>query len=216
MKETQRSDVERFPRVIFSYRDHVMVTRADFALPPLAAIGDGNADGVFLNVGYALSQWEHAEDVLASIYSFLCGPKSTHAAFRSYGTLTATMPRRNIIQAASEVFFLTFPSNTLPKRLSNLLTIYTDAGARRNEIAHGVVMGGPSPGATGGQWFLVPALHSTKKTSLQLQAEYRFNSSIIDGFAKAFNGLQVDIIAFRADLIEHYESFPDEVKAQYA
>ena len=192
-----------------------MVTRASFVSPPLAASGYINAREVFLNVGFALSQWEHAEELLAALYSFLCGPKSTHAAFRSYGTLTATGPRRNVILAASEVFFLTFPSNTLPKRLSDLLSIYADAGARRNEIAHGVVMAGPSPGPTAEQWFLVPALHSTKKTSLQLEAEYRFNSQIIDGFAKAFDSLQADIIAFRVDLIAHYESFSESVRAQY-
>ncbi|MGQ0455814.1 MAG: hypothetical protein ACT4OU_02000 [Hyphomicrobium sp.] len=153
---------------------------------------------------------------MAALYSFLCGPKSTHAAFRSYGTLTATGPRRNIIQAAADVFFLTFPSETLPKRLTDLLMIYGDAGGRRNEIAHGVVMSGPIPGPTGGQWFLVPALHSTKKTSLQLQAEYRFNSTIIDALVKAFDGLQSDIIAFRVDLIAHYDSFPEKLKAQYS
>lgn len=38
---------------------------------------------------------------------------------------------------------------------------------------------------------------------------------ILDGFAKAFDRFQADIIAFRVDLIAHYESFPETLKAQY-
>ncbi|MBV6487247.1 MAG: hypothetical protein GHHEDOFH_01190 [Pseudorhodoplanes sp.] len=193
-----------------------MVTKKDFKSVPLAPKGDSIAREVFLNVGYALSQWEHAEEMLASLYSWLCGPKMTHAAFRSYGTLTATGPRRNMLRAAADVFFMTFPSEALSDRLDDLLSVYIEAGARRNEIAHGVVMGGPQPGPLAGQWFLVPALHSTKKNTLQLEAEYRFNSAIIDELAKKFDAFQADIIAYRNDLILHFDSFPEKDREQYA
>lgn len=200
-----------------------MVTKAD--LEPqkvLDSNGDTSARDVFVSVGYALSQWEHTEESLASLYSFLCGPRSTHAAFRSYGTLTATMPRRNIIRAAADVFFLTFPKPELSDRLDSLLGLYMDAGARRNEIAHGVVMGNThhtivnnvaAPLPT--KWYLVPALHSTKKQSLQLQAEYRFSSGTIDKYVKAFDELHSAINAYRKDLIAHCESFPEKVREQY-
>lgn len=128
-----------------------------------------------------------------------------------------------MIQAAAEVYFSTFPSDALSERLTSLLTIYCDAGARRNEIAHGVVMGDTSHTIVNKvaiplsvKWYLVPALHSTKKQSLQLEAEYKFNSKTIDIYTKAFDSLHADVIEFRKDLIAHFESFPEKQREQYA
>lgn len=208
----------------FFHRALTMVTRTDFRpRKTLDLHGDDTARDVFASVGYALSQWEHVEEMFASLFAFLCGPtKATHASFRAYGTLTATAARSKMIDAAAEVFFSKFPDATFKKRLADILLVYGDAGARRNEIAHGIVMGPalhkiennvaiPLPT----KWYLFPALHSTKKQSLDLRSEYRFNSGTIDTFAKAFDGLNADITAYKSDLIGFYQSFPETERAQY-
>ena len=199
-----------------------MVQRQDFTRPQPDPKGDATARVVFVSVGYALSQWEHAEEVLASLYSFLASPaRNSHASFRAYGTLMATRPRRLMIEAAADVFFTNFPDPDLPSRLTALLTIYADAGARRNEIAHGVVMGSSKQTAQNSydevftDWFLVPALHNTNKTSNRLEAEYRFNSITIDRFAESFDKLIADIIDLKQQIVAFYQSLPQTLREQY-
>lgn len=127
-----------------------------------------------------------------------------------------------MIEAAAETFFIWFPSQPLEKRLSDLLVIYADAGGRRNEIAHGIVMGEmthtivasvavPNPTA----WFLYPAYHNTKNRSFNQSPEYQFNCETIDEYSKAFDGLTADLDCYRRDLIAHHESFPQIQRAQY-
>ena len=41
-----------------------MLTKGDFAKPPLDKIGAATAREVFVEVGYSISQWEHLETII--------------------------------------------------------------------------------------------------------------------------------------------------------
>jgi hypothetical protein len=191
-----------------------LVQRADFARPNVSS-GDASAGDVFCSVGFALSRWEQAEEMFASLFAFLVSPtRSTHSAFRAYGTLTATASRKNMIEAAAAVYLVNFPEANLERRLKDLLTIYMDAGARRNEIAHGIVRG-PVDQTGKTEWFLSPALHSSKKRNVNLQPEYRYNAAIIESFGKSFEGLLSDVSSLRQDFDTHFQSLPLAQRDQY-
>jgi hypothetical protein len=195
------------------------ITRKDLERPQPDYLGAATDRELFVSVGKALTTWEHVEEQLAALYSFLASPsRYSHAAFRSYGTLTATRPRRLMIEAAAEIFFVTFPDAQFPAELTEILTIYSDAGARRNEIAHGVSYEVSEDGPDDSvviHHLLLPALHSTNKTDHRLMAEYRFNSKTIDRLTDSFDQLGLEVERFFSRLKEFYSSLPEGARAQY-
>ncbi|MBI3699525.1 MAG: hypothetical protein HY242_03655 [Afipia sp.] len=200
-----------------------MITRKDFDRPDHDKVGDTTARETFTSVGAALSNWERLEEMLAAIYAFLSSPAhSTHASFRAYGTLTATMSRRKMINAAAEVFFLNFSNELLSAKLISLLTLYGDAGGRRNEIAHGVVMGNAETKLVDNKyeivrmhWFLMPAIHNTNKNTVIMEREYALNSETIDRFSKLFDQLTGEFITYISELRAFYHSLPEDRRKNY-
>jgi hypothetical protein len=47
-------------------------------VPPLAEIGDTDANSIFVAVGRALTEWEHVEAALGQLFAFLVGAQVSY------------------------------------------------------------------------------------------------------------------------------------------
>ena len=109
-------------------------------IPPFPTIGDMEEDTVYASVGRALSSWELFECRLSRIFSGLTGRiNGTSPAMRAYGAVLTFRGRAEMIEAASEVYFLENPHQTLPGDLKAILERARKYSPRRNEIAHVIV-----------------------------------------------------------------------------
>lgn len=109
--------------------------------PPPPEKGDEDSDVLYAAIGRALSEWEHLEEELARIFSSLVVGGEGTAAERSYGAVATFRGRMDMIEAAAEAFFFLYPDDrsSLGNDLHVLITSARSFGARRNEIAHGIV-----------------------------------------------------------------------------
>jgi hypothetical protein len=155
---------------------------------PFPQVGNANADDVYQAVGRALSAWETTEEDFAALFNALITP--LHMSFalrRSYGNIAAARGRNEIIGTAADVFFRNFPDKDLQTRLRALLKKYSDAGARRNEIAYGVVAGHvweSSKSFSG--FFLGPSFWNTNKRGVKLEPAYMYNVEMITNLTEQF------------------------------
>jgi hypothetical protein len=161
----------------------------------LAKIGDKDANDIMLAVGNALSTWEHTERSFAHIFAKLVSPPASgFAAQRAYGTIVATAVRRQMIEAAAEVFFRNFPNPDAASELATLLEFYSTATGRRNDFAHGIVGGDIIDEQF---WrFLVPNTWGARSRRMNLQIDYRYSSEQIRDYEQKFRDL--GLRAFRA------------------
>jgi hypothetical protein len=136
---------------------------------------------------------------------------------RSFGVITGSIARKNMIESACEAYFAVNKKEELKKQVRNLLKLYDTAAARRNEIAHATVMGDskcrivdkravPEPTV----WFLFPPLFATRKMELDGQRpKFKYSTKEIAHFTACFeelggraSRLAQTIHAFRATLTE--------------
>ena len=189
-----------------------------FAKPILAKNGDPTAREIYTAVGLSLDRWEHCETSFGVLYSSLIETKGgNHILMRSFGVITASNTRREMIWHANDAYFATHENDDLKSQVRHLLNLYQDAAARRNEIAHAMVTGDanfkivdnhavPLPTI----WFLVPPLFATRKTEMNmLGPKYRYSTKELSGFTVCFEELSSRasclaqaICAFRASLPE--------------
>ncbi|HEY8215394.1 MAG TPA: hypothetical protein VIG36_14840 [Methylocystis sp.] len=156
-----------------------------FERPKAPSKGDRNPEAIYLSVGRALSTWEHTERSFAGLFAGIVSPsKGSFPARRAYGTIISQKNRREMIEKASEAFFAFFKDEDLEKALKETLNFYSDAAARRNDIAHGIVLQ-PKLGAG---YFLTANLYTSKR-KLYADHPYYYNSQIIDKFSDSFSSL---------------------------
>jgi hypothetical protein len=203
--------------------------------PPTNLDGSPNADLVYLSVGRALSEWEFAETMFASLFAELVEGESD-AAKRVYGNMTSTATKRAAIEAAAEIYASRHPKGYSKEHLKLLLAHYVSASGRRNEIAHGSVEKFDIDGKDHG-FFLCPAMYNTKKNEAktlefwQRVAEmnssnpfmvfgqlYRYTHTEIQQFAEKFKALGIQAFGFSQDrtqarLQEKFDSAPAANKA---
>jgi len=185
--------------------------------PPIPSIGDDTADEIYRAVGYALTGWEFLEIELAGLFDILIGVDlDSHASHRAYGSVTIWNIRRDMLQATSEAYFLSFNNPNLNKRIDDAIKLVDHYPPRRNDIAHGIVadydrflqISHPLGGFSG--WLLFPAYTSTKSMALPFKApNYGFNAKIIADFGDKFRSIKPSI----SELIEEIrkrETFPTE------
>jgi hypothetical protein len=176
-----------------------MSSRPPWTVPPFPEIGDTHQDITFAAVGRALSQWERLEVALAGLFAAFIGIKgeAEGIAMSSYGSIVASSARGTMMNAAAEFYFHIFPNPALKKTVGDLLGEVGHYGARRNEIAHGLVMGyevytppgrKPSTGCC-----LFPAHYNNKKIKLGVGRDrhpsYIYTSKEIDAFGANFKKL---------------------------
>jgi hypothetical protein len=129
---------------------------------PLASEGDLEDSTVYEAVGRALSQWEVFEGTLGRLFAGLCGvaPFRDEGATRAYGVVSAFTGRCDMLEAALAVF----PRRADPdaEAIAKLIKTARSFGARRNEIAHGIVSGFTENSRFRGH-YLVPAYYNSRK-----------------------------------------------------
>jgi hypothetical protein len=162
--------------------------------PPIPSLGDEFLDQIYRAVGWALSGWEMLEMSLVGLFDILIRTEQdSHASHRAYGAVTIWNIRRDMLKSAAEAYFWQFPDKALESNISELINLADRYAARRNDIAHGIVLaydemfGPPSPLGGFRGWILFPALTSTKSMRRAFQdPKYALLSEHITAFGQHF------------------------------
>jgi hypothetical protein len=184
-------------------------------MPVRAKQGDPEDTLLYTNVGIALTRWEIIEGTFAAVFSRFMEAGILEAAGRVYGTIGSVPGRIQALDAASVVAFYHRKVNEDERATwKSLMNHYREAGNRRNEIAHGVVMefGDRSDPAKFGGYYLAPLPHNTKKTqpvviAVMEQKEfgaYRYTSDDILHFTTKFGHLVDWVMEFSAAYSQKY------------
>src|SRR4249920_3381426 len=107
--------------------------------PPWPDDDSDTADEVYRAIGYALSEWEWAEQALANIFAVLTGTLEvlpTLPAVQAYGAGTGLNTRMAMVEAAATFVFKFEPNPDLQKELEALCKECKGWVERRNDIAH--------------------------------------------------------------------------------
>lgn len=208
--------------------DVLSLTPNPFKEPIYAPKGNPVARDVFLAVGLALSQWEHAETSLATIFSMLMRPTGgNHIPFRAFGGIFSSGTRRELIEYGAEAYFTTLlygcdkeivrSGTKIHGDLKTFLRLFGDASRRRDEIAHGVVMSDfVTPQNLNPGYFLVPALYASRKTGLPMfKPEYRLSAKELNRYSKLFGLLSNRADELRRQIVDFYQALPETARARH-
>jgi hypothetical protein len=194
-----------------------------------ATTGNLVARDVYVSMGHALSQWEHAEVLIATMFSILVNPTGRgHVAFRAIGNLFASGNRRELILGAAEAYFAILDDGKdaeIHKRADDLqqsirkhMNLIGDASRRRDEIAHGVVMG-EEFNTTTTEWtyYLVPAFYASKKKEVlpPFKPSYRFGTKELDRFSELFGAVHNRTGEINRQISEFYQSLPETIRERH-
>jgi hypothetical protein len=158
--------------------------------PPLPETGEQSAEPLYLAVGKAITCWEHVEQSMAGLFTFVTTGKYhdvSGPAVRAYGSISGTGARIQMVKAAVESWDRQYPNCPLIPNCDELLKECAHWSSRRNDIAHGQV--DCLLDALPNGWMLFPGLYDTKKRSLRGMSIYRYTVEHIDGFASGFLSL---------------------------
>jgi hypothetical protein len=157
-------------------------------IPPMPQKGDDDAQTLYVAIGLALTNWNNLEQRLSNVFACLLTGEEPLPAERAYGAVVTFAGRMEMIKAAAEAFFFSYPvieGEQLQSSLSELTKEALNFSARRNELAHGAVRKNhvfPAPShflgflretrsradATRPAGFVLqPTDHTTKKTELE-------------------------------------------------
>ncbi|KAA0577552.1 hypothetical protein [Azospirillum sp. Sh1] len=189
-----------------------------FANPPFAEVGDALARDIYTQVGFALDRWENCEVAFASLYAAVAASlRDDYVVMRAFGTLAAASAKCEMIVAAYDAFFDDHPNSDLKAKIRHLTNLYKLAAARRNEIAHAMVIGdftyvsnenGLNRSPT--EWFLVPSIYSTRKTKPQMAGpRYRYTVKELSHMAHCFEELQQRLIQAADRVCSFRRSLPE-------
>ncbi len=197
-----------------------------FAKPLLAENGNTSQEELYTAVGRALDKWEWCETRFTVLYISLAKPKGGHQQIlRSFGAITASSTRREMISAACDAYFawIATPESgsgsiqeemqkvllagaALREKIRLLLKLHNDASARRNEIAHGTTRKIES-------WYLIPGLFASRKTSIDwTDVKYRMSSVEIIKLSELFDTLGMDALNLASELGRFHNSLPEKKK----
>jgi hypothetical protein len=165
--------------------------------PKPSGVGDSTPEPIWGAIGFALTKWERAEDILASIFRHAVDSDSA-AASRAFGAIQSHRGRSDALATAAEVYFAVHNvDKELQKDLALLLEHFGLASARRNEIAHAVLINIKT--STVEHNFLVPPEYNSRKFRAfehdgessakfgAFEAHYRYTSVDVFGIASKFD-----------------------------
>jgi hypothetical protein len=157
--------------------------------------GDDNMDTLYAAVGRALSQWERYEAHLAMLFSALVTGMETDIARRAYCAVRTFEGRAEMLRAASEAYFFTYPDTGLQERFKVVIKEAKLFSERRNEITHAVLdHWQPNPPVypllQEPSWGLFPTAATFKNRSFEKNSpEYCYTSVEINRLYDEFNRL---------------------------
>jgi hypothetical protein len=184
-----------------------------FTKPILATKGDSNSQDTYAAVGAALSSWETSGTMFGALYGAFVKPTGANTiALRAYGAILAPSSRHDMITEAAEAYFAGVGDAALHERVKKLLKLYRSASARRNEIAHGVVMGRGKPL----KFFLVPGIFASRKRELDMvTTKYQLSSVEINQYTRHFAQLTSRAVPLLNDVRLQYETLPPKLKERF-
>jgi hypothetical protein len=181
--------------------------------------GDDSPDTIYCAVGKSLSAWGLLEDQLATVFAIFLGVSGAGmtAATRAFGSIIASNSRADVLFAAAEAHFAVHKDPALRDAFNRLMKRYKKATARRNEIAHGVVLGLARAGYasifyydTGCAalpngfrdegYYLFPSSYATRKRTVDHYPDYWYSSSDIGHYTEQFLSMRRESSAFQASL----------------
>jgi hypothetical protein len=184
-----------------------------FERPKAPSKGDRDPDTIYLSVGRALSMWEHTEADFSRLFSHLITPgRGSGAARRAYGSIASSNGRRDLIEKAGSVFFQFFPQKELQESFINTVKLYADASARRNDIAHGIVV---RFGKNMEDGYFLSANMYTSKTPLFGSPSYYYTTHIIMSFFLEFEKLGDRANGIVRQIEKHYYASPKTPRERY-
>ena len=151
-----------------------------------------------MSVGRALSSWERLEIFLAYLFSRLCEAE-TSAAGDAYGAILAHNTRNDMLKAAARARFRQEKHHLT--RALDLLNRVRKLAARRNEIAHGIVLRHQLNKDDEGCYLVPPNYNINKRgDDWGLQGKYRYTSEQIESFAGHFHNIGEEVRHFVTEL----------------
>ena len=148
-------------------------------VPPLPPYGDWSEVEIYASVGRALSQWELFEIAFADLFAAFLTP-STYSlpAQRAYGSIVTSRGRVEMVRAAGTAYFAAMPSKEHELAFDDTCKAVRNFGARRNEIAHGIVSAySATDGPVRGLALVPPRYASNKLTLNASENPMRFDPS---------------------------------------
>jgi hypothetical protein len=201
---------------------HLVFRKSYWDRPGHSRKGDDTQNALHEAVGYALSNWEEADQELADLFLvFTCeastqkvGRQVRNAVRRAYGSIISNSGRRSAVEAAAEVYFNPWwESKPVRQPLVDILNAVQWASNRRDDLAHGIVSPYISAQVSDLRGniikkedfgcFLMPPEYKTDRTHAYMQgvdhpsgamkARYSFTSKDIRRFGLQFIALRAAI-----------------------
>ena len=177
-----------------------LLTPEDFHAPKaIPEVGDRRKEKIHLAVGCAIHQWEVVEHHLGELFGTLLGSAVPIGALRVYGSTTGFNMRQQMLSTAADVLFHYHPNDTLQTEFKRVInTLCKEASGRRNEFAHGLVIGQERRDRM--HYFLVPSFMSSKKRGIDMMPSYTYTSKEIQPYIKKYAVLDLNkkILDWRA------------------
>jgi hypothetical protein len=197
-------------------QEHVFVsplTPEDFAVPSIPEIGDRRKDKIHLAAGRAIHQWEYVEHHLGSLFGILLGTVIPMGALRVYGATTGFSVRQQMLMQAAEALFHYNANDDLHTEFLRIVKRIGDpASGRRNDIAHGLVIGEHRHDRM--HYFLVPSYHSARKREFDSTPAYQYTSKEIEEFRNKYGLLSGDIHRLGVAISDWRATWPKKRREQ--
>jgi hypothetical protein len=154
--------------------------------------GDDTPEPIYLHVGLALTIWEMLESQLAELFDcFVCGAetrnKSNRAGFFAFTAVSSSSARTKVLEAASPRALV---GSKHVEWSESFIDRVSKFGARRNEVAHGIVT---SLGEHGFQLCPNNAMPTkwglNRKDEKRGAATFQYNSTDLDHYCTEFGKL---------------------------
>jgi hypothetical protein len=164
---------------------------------PAPQKGDDSEDITFCSIGRALTRWETLDIYLAILFSYLVGI-FTPSAIRAYGSLGTFSGKLAMIREAGKAFITLENAEHIQTDFDKLMNLSEKYSARRNEIAHGIVISYSQEMFFHQQdkegFVLVPNYHNAKKQTLVINQmagvpKFVYSSKEIDHYKDRFEEL---------------------------
>jgi hypothetical protein len=108
-------------------------------VPPLPRNGDADQQKTYAHAGFIMSRWASLEFELSRLHSLFMGALDEIGAMRAYEGATF-LSRADKLRTAADSHFRAQPSQKREGEFHALMQEAAGYAARRNDIAHGLVM----------------------------------------------------------------------------
>lgn len=187
---------------------------------PFPAMADDEPKHTYYGVGLVMSGWESIEFEFARLYSIFIGDEPDGMSMRDYGTGRIFSVRIDVLNQKAEAYFVNHPCQKMEGEFSRIVIAATGFSARRNDVAHGIVMN-----VAGIRFFqnrismldpstiqtvLVPPFHILRSHDGVGMPSYAYNKNQLEQLALRLHELELAIREFRVALVSGVSTTPQQ------